>query len=93
MLAAPAPDRLAPYFHRLRETPLLEKRGHVTQVIGLVIESAGPLCAVGDVCRIEPSSGENILAEVVGFRRFTAFSPGARSWRSGNPSASPLGPS
>jgi len=60
--------RLAPYFHRLQEVPLLEKRGHVTQVIGLVIESAGPMCAVGDVCRIEPSSGDNILAEVVGFR-------------------------
>ena len=61
-------DRIAPYLHRLRETPVLEKRGHVTQVIGLVIESAGPMCAVGDVCRIEPGSGEKILAEVVGFR-------------------------
>src|SRR4051812_37999521 len=61
-------DRLAPYLHRIKETPLLEKRGHVTQLIGLVIESAGPMCAVGDVCRIEASSGDNILAEVVGFR-------------------------
>ena len=61
-------DRLASYLHRVQEVPLLEKRGHVTQVIGLVIESAGPMCAVGDVCRIEPSSGEHILAEVVGFR-------------------------
>lgn len=61
-------DRLAPYLHRVRETPLLEKRGRVTQVIGLLIESAGPMCGVGDICRIEPSSGENVLAEVVGFR-------------------------
>ena len=61
-------DRLAPYLHRLKETRLLEKRGHVTQVVGLVIESAGPMCAVGDVCRIEASGGEQILAEVVGFR-------------------------
>ncbi len=61
-------DRLASYFHRVQEAPLLEKRGHVTQVIGLVIESAGPMCAVGDVCRIEPSNGDPILAEVVGFR-------------------------
>ncbi len=63
-----APNRLAPYFHRLQESPRLEKRGHVTQVIGLVIEAAGPLCAVGDVCRIETGVGESILAEVVGFR-------------------------
>jgi len=72
MLAqAPVPcatDRLAPFLHRVKETPLLEKRGHVTQLIGLVIESAGPICAVGDICRIEPSSGQPILAEVVGFR-------------------------
>ena len=61
-------NRLAPYLHRVKETPLLEKRGHVTQLIGLVIESAGPMCAVGDVCRIEPTSGDAILAEVVGFR-------------------------
>jgi flagellum-specific ATP synthase len=61
-------DRLAPYFHRIKETPMLEKRGHVRQLIGLVIESAGPMCAVGDVCRIEASDGEHILAEVVGFR-------------------------
>jgi flagellum-specific ATP synthase len=61
-------DRIAPFLHRVREQPLLEKRGHVRQVIGLVIESAGPMCAVGDICRIEPSNGENILAEVVGFR-------------------------
>jgi flagellum-specific ATP synthase len=61
-------NRLAPYLHRVKEVPLLEKRGHVTQVIGLVIESAGPMCAVGDVCRIEPSNGEHMLAEVVGFR-------------------------
>ena len=28
-------DRLAPYLHRVKETPLLEKRGYVTQLIGL----------------------------------------------------------
>lgn len=61
-------DRLAGYLHRAREAHLVEKRGYVTQVIGLVIESAGPMVAVGDVCQIEAADGERILSEVVGFR-------------------------
>jgi flagellum-specific ATP synthase len=43
----------------------------VRQVIGLVIESEGPLVAVGEVCRIESArepAGGSTLAEVVGFR-------------------------
>ena len=61
-------DRLAGYLHRAREAHVLEKRGYVTQVIGLVMESAGPMVAVGEVCRIEAADGEQILSEVVGFR-------------------------
>jgi flagellum-specific ATP synthase len=61
-------DRLAGYLHRAREAHLVEKRGYVTQVIGLVIESCGPMVAVGDICRIEAAGGEKILSEVVGFR-------------------------
>jgi flagellum-specific ATP synthase len=61
-------DRLAGYLHRAREAHLVEKRGYVTQVIGLVIESAGPMVAVGDICQIEAADGERILSEVVGFR-------------------------
>jgi flagellum-specific ATP synthase len=61
-------DCLAGYLHRARETHLIEKRGYVTQVIGLVIESSGPMVAVGDICQIEAADGERILSEVVGFR-------------------------
>jgi flagellum-specific ATP synthase len=61
-------DRLAGYLHRAREAHVIEKRGYVTQVIGLVIESAGPMVAVGDICQIEAADGERILSEVVGFR-------------------------
>jgi flagellum-specific ATP synthase len=39
------------------------------QLIGLVIESEGPLAAVGEVCRIESARHDGFtLAEVVGFR-------------------------
>ncbi len=61
--------RLAQAFQRARDTRVLENRGRVVQLIGLVIESEGPLCAVGEVCRIESARHDgSTLAEVVGFR-------------------------
>ena len=54
---------------RVRDTRVTETAGRVVQLIGLVIESEGPLAAVGEVCIIR--SGRNdgdTLAEVVGFR-------------------------
>lgn len=54
---------------RVRQTRVTETAGRVVQLIGLVIESEGPLAAVGEVCIIR--SGRNdgdTLAEVVGFR-------------------------
>ncbi len=48
---------------------MLENRGRVVQLIGLVIESEGPLAAVGELCRIESARHDgSTLAEVVGFR-------------------------
>lgn len=62
-------DRLGNLLKRARETRLVENRGLVKQVIGLVIESEGPLVAVGEVCRIESARHDgSTLAEVVGFR-------------------------
>lgn len=52
----------------LRKTRLIDTRGRVVQLIGLVIESEGPPAAVGDVCRIIARDGSDTLAEVVGFR-------------------------
>ncbi|MBP9902185.1 MAG: FliI/YscN family ATPase [Verrucomicrobiota bacterium] len=61
--------RLAHAFQRTRETRVLENRGRVVQLIGLVIESEGPLAAVGELCRIESARHDGVtLAEVVGFR-------------------------
>ncbi len=43
--------------------------GKVVQVVGLLIESAGPSVAVGDVCKVFPRQGRRpYIAEVVGFR-------------------------
>jgi len=54
---------------RVRETRVTETCGRVVQLIGLVVESEGPLAALGEVCRIQSARpGEETLAEVVGFR-------------------------
>lgn len=62
-------SRLADAVRGVRRTRLVENRGRVVQLIGLVIESQGPMAAVGEVCRIEsPRRDEVTYAEVVGFR-------------------------
>jgi flagellum-specific ATP synthase len=62
-------NRLARLLEKTRETRVVEARGRVAQLIGLVIESEGPLASVGEVCRIESQrQAGSILAEVVGFR-------------------------
>lgn len=54
---------------RVRQARGVENRGRVAQLIGLVIESEGPLAAVGEICRIESARQDgSTLAEVVGFR-------------------------
>ena len=54
---------------RLRQTRATETSGRVAQIIGLVIESEGPIASVGEVCRIESARHDgSTLAEVVGFR-------------------------
>ncbi|AEH45670.1 ATPase, FliI/YscN family [Thermodesulfatator indicus DSM 15286] len=42
--------------------------GQVKRVVGLVVEAQGPNVSVGGLCEIEVSNGQNILAEVVGFK-------------------------
>ncbi len=57
------------YLNRLPHVDLLKVNGSVKQVIGLVIESSGPNCAMGDVCVIKSKDGQDVaLSEVVGFR-------------------------
>jgi flagellum-specific ATP synthase len=60
---------LAKVRSRLSNTRLVQNRGRVTQMIGLVIESQGPMASVGEICRIESQvTGQATEAEVVGFR-------------------------
>ena len=65
---------LAPYFARLESSAGLRWQGRVTQVIGPLVESAGPFCSVGEVCQIIDSQGRVLPGEIVGFRDTTVLS-------------------
>lgn len=58
---------IIPYIHTISP---YKRYGKVSKVVGLMIESRGPKCSVGDVCLIHAGngSGRKIMAEVVGFR-------------------------
>lgn len=64
----PAP-RLQTLLRRVHQARVCRNHGRVVQLIGLVVESEGPLAAVGELCRIESAWHDgSTLAEVVGFR-------------------------
>jgi flagellum-specific ATP synthase len=52
---------------RLERSRRYREFGRVAEVVGLVIESDGPMARVGDLCHVQSSEGW-IPAEVVGFR-------------------------
>ncbi|RKD34435.1 flagellar protein export ATPase FliI [Thermohalobacter berrensis] len=57
------------YINAVNNTEFIKYTGRVTKVIGLTIESNGPLSKIGELCYIYPvKSKEPILAEVVGFK-------------------------
>jgi flagellum-specific ATP synthase len=61
-------ERLDAYLRRLDRVRTIRVNGKVSKVIGLTIESKGPVVTLGDVCKIETDESNSILAEVVGFR-------------------------
>ena len=59
---------LEPYEHWLRSSSTVRWTGRVTQVVGNLVESAGPFCSVGESCEITDSDGSRFPGEIVGFR-------------------------
>jgi flagellum-specific ATP synthase len=53
---------------RVKKWPGLQVSGIVNQIIGLLIESTGPLSHLGELCYIYNNKGEAIPCEVVGFK-------------------------
>ncbi|MFO1476578.1 MAG: FliI/YscN family ATPase [Verrucomicrobiota bacterium] len=96
-------QRLDSALRSLRQTRVTETCGRVVQVIGLVIESEGPIAAVGEMCRIESARHDGYtLAEVVGFRNhhlllmplgeLRGIHPGSEVIATGAPMQVPVGP-
>ena len=57
-----------PYF-ALVNKKFVKELGKVVKVVGLTVESVGPTCKLGDLCRITSKDGlQQVMAEVVGFR-------------------------
>jgi len=92
------------YLSRLKDIDLVKVNGRVSQVIGLVIESVGPNCSLGEVCTVKSHSEEDIcLSEVVGFKESrvlsmvlggtTRISPGSEIVASGKTFTIPVGSS
>lgn len=88
--------------HQLQQLQPMRVEGRVAQVVGLVVESDGPVARLGEVCLI--FSGANtapLAAEVVGFRGdrlllmplgpMEGIRPGAEVVATGRPLAAPVG--
>lgn len=67
-----APRRLAPYFHLLEQLDPFVNTGHVSRMIGHVIEAEGPAVQLGELCYVH-CEGQPRRAEVVGFRDHTVL--------------------
>lgn len=65
---------LKPYENWLRRCSTLRWEGRVQQVLGSLIESAGPFCSVGESCEIISAQGQSFAGEIVGFRGSTILS-------------------
>jgi flagellum-specific ATP synthase len=60
---------LSKYRWLVSRTDSMRLNGNICQVVGVVVESAGPASKIGEVCQIEVGRSKSpILAEVVGFR-------------------------
>lgn len=70
-----AEDIIRRWEERIRSTRPVRLRGHIRNVVGLVLESHGPYVPIGELCSIRSSTGQELCrAEVVGFRETTMLS-------------------
>src|SRR5271154_720343 len=58
-------QRLAPSLAGIELMPWV---GEVTEMVGLLIASRGPVASIGDFCEVHTSGGRSVRAQVVGFR-------------------------
>ena len=91
------------YYQEIWMHSVLNIKGRVTQVIGLVMEVSGLRPFVGEICLVEVNKGrEPVPAEVVGFRQghallmplgnLSGIGPGCRVEGTGSPFTIKVGP-
>jgi FliI/YscN family ATPase len=56
------------YLTRLKSVETAPVTGHVSRVVGLLVESVGPAASVGEICEVRTGRGLTLPVEVVGFR-------------------------
>jgi FliI/YscN family ATPase len=59
---------LSQYFEAVQGAQPWLRTGEVTQLVGLLIESRGPIAAAGDFCHVHTQGGRVIRTQVIGFR-------------------------
>ncbi len=65
---------LKKYHDKLKKIDTLKSNGKVTQIVGLVVETAGLKAAIGELCKIISRNEELIIdAEIVGFKEDKAL--------------------
>ncbi len=62
-------DRIKKYKEMISHNDFMEMSGTVQKVVGMTIESRGPMVKMGDICKVYPHFGDQaVLAEVLGFK-------------------------
>jgi flagellum-specific ATP synthase len=59
---------LSHYAAIVNRAQLLRMEGEVVELVGLIVESRGPVAGMGDFCEILTRSGRTIRTQVIGFR-------------------------
>ena len=72
--ASEGPLMLAHFRQQVEAAEPIQVFGHVTQVVGLVVEANGPAVTLGSICNIHGNEEEHpVTAEVLGFRDRTVL--------------------
>jgi flagellum-specific ATP synthase len=58
-----------PLFEAIQTAHPMTRKGSITHMSGLTIESSGPSVGVGQLCRIDLDNDTSVEAEVIGFRK------------------------
>src|SRR5580658_9441785 len=67
-MAATASTAIGELIRHVPAIELLPWMGEVTEMVGLLIASRGPVTSIGDFCEVRTSSGRSIRSQVIGFR-------------------------